>query len=188
MGRAIPRSVKRITSSEASRTSHWAEHLTAPGAGAIASGGGPEGRNEQLSNLLSALNTGGSSPGGVPRPSGISNTADTSSRGIQQVNIQDLQNILQGMAFQQDRAQATAEAGPTPSTASRSEVPRPMEEEEKNSNVGQDGSGDDHQTESVPEQPATGELTGGTVADLSSATPPSESTSENQNVDQKSPE
>ncbi len=153
--------------------------MTAPGAGVIPSGG-PEGGNQRLSSMLDALNV-----GGVPRPSVTSNTLDASPRGNQQVNIQDLQNILQGMGFQQNGAQAEAEAGPTPAAASRTEVPRPMDEEES-SNVGQGGSGGDQQPESVPEQPAAGELSWDDITDLSSLPPPSENTSENQNDDNKS--
>ncbi len=192
MGRTFPFSVNRIANSEASRTSHWAENLTHRGAGVIPSGE-QEGGNQRLSNLLNALNAGGSSLGGVPRPSVTGNTADASAiGGTQQVHIQDLQNILQSMGFQQNEAQAAAaeaaEAGPTPASASRGEVPQPMEEENNSNNVGQSGSGGDQEPESVPEQPATGELSRGAIADLSSSPPPSENASENQNNDQKSPE
>ncbi len=155
--------------------------MTAPGAGVIPSGG-PEGGNQRLSSMLNALNA-----GGVPRPNVTSNTSAASPRGNQQVNIQDLQNILQGMGFQQNGTQAEAEAGPTPAAASRAEVPRPVDEEER-SNVVQGGSGGDQQPEFVPEQPAAGELSRDDIADLSSLPPPSENTSENQNHDKKSPD
>ncbi len=160
--------------------------MTQRNAGVLPSGGEQEGGNERFSNLLNALNTGVSSLGGAPRPSGAGNTADaTSSRGgIQQVNIQDLQNILQGMGFQQNEAQA-AEARQTPASASTGEEPQPMEEEKNSNNVEQGG---DQLPESVPEQSATGELSPGASADLNSSPPPSENPNKNHNNDQKSSE
>ncbi len=147
--------------------------------GGLIPAGGPEGGNQQLSGMLNAVNE-----GGVRRPNAASNTSAASPRGSQQVKIQDLQNILQGMGFQLNITEAGAT--PAPASASRTQVPQPMGEEESR-NVGQGVSGGDQHPESVPKQPSEGELSRDDIADLSSL-PSSSAPSKKQNdSDEKEP-